>query len=217
MPATNAGSSLTAQLARTLSALERVAWDQDAPSCTVTRRNAAAALFGNAGVWKDALQSEESQAALAALQTTLKLSADTNGLSTTSTQELPGWRELLLQLNAESAERIGKVGVVFGAAQVKGNAALKHCFTIVAAPHLVANRFWVFHTLGCSDNKRSAADEQTLARLLEQAGPSLEAARNIYKNHEKHLLFGIDGLADRLFAFGAQPHEISEWHPIWLE
>jgi hypothetical protein len=208
MPAAHALSPL---LSRTLNALEQVAWSQEAPSCTATRNAAAAALFGRAGIFKDATVSEGSKDSLERLALALKAAAA--GEKPADTKEVPEWGQLLQGLNKEAAGRVGQVGVIYGAARVVGKPELKHCFTIVAAPHVVANRFWVFDTLGLSGARRSAADDEALARLVQ----SLDAAREIYKNHEKHLRFGIDSLAQRLFPYGNVEHEISEWYPIWLE
>jgi hypothetical protein len=238
MPAHASSSSyaLSPVLARTLNTLEQVAWSQASSSCTTTRSSAAAALFGaSAGIWKDAAISATSKVALQRLDAALRAAAVDGGAvnggdgaaatSTTTTTmtdsaaaELPGWRELLHDLNEESARRIGKVGVVFGTARVVGRPETRHCFTIVVAPHVVANRFWVFDTLGATGARRSAMDEATAQAFADAQEASLCVAREIYKHHEKHLRFGIDSLAQRLFPFGEEePREISEWYPVWLE
>ena len=219
MPAiatTKAAAVLSEPEARTLNALEKVAWDQAAPGCVGTRRNAAGALFGNAGIWKSKATSPAAQETLAALQKAI-IAADA-GEVTVRDSALPPSGELLQQLNTDAAQRPGQLGIVFGQARVVGKPEIKHCFTVVVAPHPIANRFWVFDTLGNSAAKRNAADDELAAQLVEQSGPSLDAAREIYKNHEKHLQYGIDNLTRRLFPFGAaKSQEISEWFPVWLE
>lgn len=198
---------------RTLNALESVAWDQEEPKCSTTRRNAAQALFGNNGVWKNAAKSDDASDELARLAHTLGWTKDT----VTDPSEPKTTLQHFEDLNNRCTQNFGKVGIIFGATQVEGLPELKHCFTIVAAPCLIANRFWVFDTLGCGIQKRAAADEETLARLIENAGPSLDSARTIYKNHEEHLLFGIDNVAKRVFPFGKNKQHIIEWHQVWLK